>query len=72
MLGQIPGLCSVEGGKALGAPAASAAFTQGYDWALVVKLETAEDLPVYEGHSAHKPYVFSHTTGWPASIAFSS
>ena len=56
MLGQIHGLSLVEGGNALGSPAVSAAFTQGYDWALIVKLDKPEDLPVYEAHPAHKPY----------------
>lgn len=57
MVGQIPGLSSVEGGKVLGSPAVSAAHTFGFDWAFVLKLEREQDLPVYEQHPAHQPYV---------------
>ena len=56
MQGQIDGILSIEGGHALGAPAVSAKFNQGFDWVLVVMLDKPEHLSIYEQHPAHTKY----------------
>lgn len=50
MLGQIPGLISVEIGSATEVTKARA---HGYDWGVVVTLAKPEDEEVYTKHPAH-------------------
>ena len=53
MLGQIPGLLSVEMGDALDALEVTKVHSQGYTWAIVVTLEKPEDFASYTTHPAH-------------------
>ncbi len=54
MEGKIPGLVSVEAGSGLNA---AAPVAQGFDWGVIVTLEKPEDLPVFEQHPTHAPFV---------------
>lgn len=55
MMGQIPGLLSVETGKAM---EITKRFNQGYEWGLVLTFEGPEVIGPYLEHPAHTPYVF--------------
>lgn len=57
LVGKIPGLLSVELGKGLNT---AAPVSKGFDWGLVVVLEGPNDLPVFEKHPAHAPFVYLH------------
>ncbi len=50
MLDQIPGLLSIEVGSAL---EITKAHTQGYDWGVVVTLESPRSFAIYANHPSH-------------------
>ncbi|KIW95574.1 uncharacterized protein Z519_04159 [Cladophialophora bantiana CBS 173.52] len=56
MVGQIPGLLSVDAGKAM---EITRSFNQGYEWGLILTFESPDVMPPYLEHPAHKPFVIS-------------